>query len=251
MSETTREIRAQNVGALGHLLGLSRQSTAGPSHSSFTPSCSDSTHVCVVVCLVSLSPCSSLRSPHSLHPATATAGATTATLTLPNMRWWIPVFAHPEAEIKAEDAANVPKRRSIFRTTGTASTPDLSTLIRGKKQQQPRQDAKQREASTSSSKSMSHAGAPNSAADVGTHLRSHLTSSTSSLTRRNELGPPQSTNTWAMHRHHTNDSQRQMTTIAESPIIRGMSDAGRHASFDEGAKVSLDPCRVSCMIVLC
>lgn len=149
----------------------------------------------------------------------------------------------------------MPKRRSIFRTTGTASTPDLSTLIRGKKSQAKQQPVISRQMSGSSKHSSLAPGqnpnASTSTTAIATHLTSPHTSSTSSLgasnSRRREGSqlqqPRGSGQDWDrlsshsnMTSHHYPDSQRQMPPISEGPNTEPL---GRHTSADETTKVSL------------
>lgn len=144
------------------------------------------------------------------------------------------------AEIKAEDAAQQPKRRSIFRTTGTASTPDLTTFIRGKgKPQQGKQAQKNSSAGNVSQHAMGQ-GKSSTPASSTTAVSSqftthHMSGSTSSLTRgrSHEAPSDSSAQRGAWHGHNfPNDSQRHMQTIAENDSLH------RKQSFNDDGKVS-------------
>lgn len=151
------------------------------------------------------------------------------------------------AEIKAEDAAQQPKRRSIFRTTGTASTPDLTTFIRGKgKPQQGKQQHKNQSSGNVSQHAMGQ-GKSSTPASSTTAVSSqftthHMSGSTSSLTRgRSHEAPPDANanananaqQRGAWHGYNVpNDSQRHMQTIAENDALH------RKQSFNDDGKVS-------------
>lgn len=154
----------------------------------------------------------------------------------------------------------MPKRRSIFRTTGTASTPDLSTLIRGKKQHAKHQQNITRQMSGSSAKHSLAPGQDPSASSSTTPVASqHTSGPTSSATslgqpnRRREGNslqqPRPNTQEWdrlsthsSMTAQHYPESQRGMPPISEAQPVEPL---GRHASVDEGSKVSPIPCRQS------
>ncbi|BEI88238.1 uncharacterized protein CcaverHIS019_0109560 [Cutaneotrichosporon cavernicola] len=156
-----------------------------------------------------------------------------------------------DAEIKAEEAAAMPKRRSIFRTSGTASTPDLSTLLRGKRSHAKQQQNITRQTSGSSTKYSSTPTTSTSSSAIASHLGSALTGSTSSLGQTNSrrqvnqsLQQPQrgSTQEWdrqsthsTMTAHHYGDRERGMPSISEGQP--GVEPLGRHASVDEGSKI--------------
>jgi hypothetical protein len=139
--------------------------------------------------------------------------------------------AYP-AEIKAEEAALAPKRRSIFRTSGTASTPDLTTLIRAKNNknpQQQQQSTQQRQQPPSSGKGISSGSyqrqsaqssppkaLSSSSSDTSskTSLTSHMSPSATALPGRSrERRHEPSRNEWDPYNSET---ARQMATIVET-----------------------------------
>ncbi|WOO77537.1 PH and SEC7 domain-containing protein [Vanrija pseudolonga] len=147
-----------------------------------------------------------------------------------------------DAEIKAEEQNQPPKRRSIFRNTGTASTPDLTTLIRGSKafKRNGKQGNGDQPAMPVSHHAMGkgpgNSTAASSSTAIGSHIGSHLTSSTSSLTgrSRNQPNPPTRNTDWErLSASYSNDHQRGMPSIAETPSTEAV---GRHASSDDGYK---------------
>ncbi|KAL1408171.1 hypothetical protein Q8F55_004976 [Vanrija albida] len=147
-----------------------------------------------------------------------------------------------DAEIKAEEQNQPPKRRSIFRNAGTASTPDLTTLIRGSKafKRSNKQANSDQPAMPVSHHAMGkgpgNSTAASSSTAIGSHIGSHLTSSTSSLTSRSRNAPhPPTRNTdWErLSASYSNDHQRGMPSIAETPSTEAVA---RHASADDGYK---------------
>ncbi|GMK57715.1 hypothetical protein CspeluHIS016_0405490 [Cutaneotrichosporon spelunceum] len=156
-----------------------------------------------------------------------------------------------DAEIKAEEAAAMPKRRSIFRTSGTASTPDLSTLIRGKRSHVKQQQNITRQVSGSSAKYASVHTTSTSSSAIASQLSSAHTGSTSSLGQtgsirqgNQSLQQPQRGNTQEWDRqsshsnmtaHHYADRERAMPSISEGQP--GAEPLGRHTSVDEGSKI--------------
>lgn len=126
------------------------------------------------------------------------------------------------AEIKAEDQAITPKRRSIFRSAGTASTPDLSTLIRGNR----KQSGKQQTAKEAAKHPMP------SYTERASSLTSHLSTSTSSLTRNR---PQPHVSPRMNDREPLPGTGSAMTTIAEGPIEYHPPPA---PSIDDNGKVS-------------